>query len=55
MALHGQRLASVPASLIDGTGINLASLARPAVIRFWGCGVGLAGLMSRIGMRLCAP
>ncbi len=40
LALHGQRLASMPASLIDGTGINLASLARPAVVRFWGLWCG---------------
>ncbi len=40
LALHGQRLASVPASLIDGTGINLATLGRPAVLRFWGLWCG---------------
>ncbi len=39
-ALHKQRLPSVPASLIDGTGINLASLGRPAVVRFWGLWCG---------------
>jgi thiol-disulfide isomerase/thioredoxin len=38
--LHGQRLPSVAASLIDGTGINLASLGRPAVLRFWGLWCG---------------
>lgn len=39
-ALHGQHLASVPASLLDGTGINLASLGRPSVLRFWGLWCG---------------
>lgn len=38
--LHGQRLPSVPATLIDGTGINLATLGRPAVLRFWGLWCG---------------
>lgn len=38
--LHGQRLPFVPASLIDGTGINLATLGRPAVLRFWGLWCG---------------
>jgi len=38
--LHGQRLPPVPVGLIDGTGINLATLGRPAVLRFWGLWCG---------------
>lgn len=39
-SLYGKRLPSFPASLIDGAGINLASLGRPAIVRFWGLWCG---------------
>lgn len=39
-AMHGRTLPSLPASLIDGTGINLATLGRKSIIRFWGLWCG---------------